>query len=47
VEIKVSTSIVEHFSSLKDYRIERHKNHELIDIIVLAVTAIISGAEGW
>jgi len=43
----VSTSIVEHFSSLKDYRIERHKNHELIDIIVLAVTAIISGAEGW
>jgi len=43
----MSPSIVEHFSCLEDYRIERHKKHELIEVIVLSITAIISGAEGW
>ena len=38
---------VEHFSKLPDPRIERNKLHELIDIIVLTVCAVISGAEGW
>ena len=40
-------SIVEHFSSLKDPRIERNKRHTLIDIIVLTVCAVVSGADGW
>ena len=43
----MNPSIAEHFSSLKDHRIERHKKHELIDILVLCVSAVISGAEGW
>ena len=43
----MSPTIVEHFSILKDHRIERHKKHQLIDIIVLCVSAVISGAEGW
>jgi len=43
----MSPSIAEHFSSLKDHRIERHKKHELIDVLVLCVSAVISGAEGW
>ena len=47
MEIKVNPSIVEHFSSLQDHRIERHKKHQLIDIIVLSLSAVISGAEGW
>lgn len=38
---------VEHFSKLPDPRIERNKLHELIDIIVLMICAVISGAEGW
>jgi predicted transposase YbfD/YdcC len=38
---------VEHFSKLPDPRINRNKLHELIDIIVLTVCAVISGAEGW
>jgi hypothetical protein len=38
---------VEHFSKLPDPRIERNKLHELMDIIVLTVCAVISGAEGW
>ena len=43
----MSPNIVEHFSILKDHRIDRHKQHELIDIIVLCISAVISGAEGW
>mgnify|MGYP002642044513 CR=1 FL=1 len=44
----MSTSIIENFSSLHDYRIDRHKRHELIDVILLSITAIINkGAEGW
>ena len=40
-------SLVEHFAQLKDPRIERKKLHNLTDIIVLSVCAVISGAEGW
>lgn len=38
---------VEHFSKLPDPRIERNKLHALMDIIVLTICAVISGAEGW
>lgn len=40
-------SIVDHFTELEDPRIDRHKRHSLIDIIVLTVCAVISGAETW
>jgi len=43
----MAASIIEHFSSLQDPRIERHKRHNLIDIIVLTVSAVASGADGW
>jgi predicted transposase YbfD/YdcC len=43
----MSASIIEHFSILRDPRIERHKKHKLVDIIVLAICAVLSGAEGW
>jgi hypothetical protein len=43
----MDASIVKHFSTLKDPRIERHKKHHLVDIIVLAICAVLSGAEGW
>ena len=39
--------LIEHFSKLKDPRVERNKKHELIDVIVLCVCAVLSGAEGW
>ena len=35
------------FASLEDPRIERHKRHQLIDILTIAVCAIISGADNW
>lgn len=40
-------SIIDHFRELEDPRIDRHKRHSLIDIIVLTVCAVISGAETW
>ena len=39
--------LIEHFSKLEDPRVERNKKHELIDVIVLCVCAVLSGAEGW
>jgi len=43
----MSPDFVEHFSKLNDPRIERKKLHMLMDILVLVVSATISGAEGW
>jgi predicted transposase YbfD/YdcC len=43
----MNASIAQHFSTLKDPRIERHKKHKLVDIIMLSICAILSGAEGW
>ena len=40
-------SLIEHFSKLEDPRVERNKKHELIDVIVLCVCAVVSGADGW
>ena len=40
-------SIVEHFSIITDPRIERRKEHKLIDIITIAICAVISGADSW
>jgi len=40
-------SISEHFSQLEDPRIERNKLHPLMNIIVIAICGVISGAENW
>lgn len=39
--------ITEHFSTLEDPRIDRTRRHDLMDIIVLAICAVICGADGW
>jgi len=46
---KGSGSVLEHFAILPDPRRENHntKRHKLIDIIVIAVLAIICGADDW
>ena len=36
-----------HFSSLDDPRVDRTKAHLLIDIVVIAICAVICGAETW
>lgn len=40
-------SLIEHFSSITDPRIERCKRHKLIDILIIAICASICGADGW
>ncbi len=35
------------FSSLKDTRIDRTKLHNLLDIILLSICAVLCGAETW
>ena len=40
-------TIEEHFGRVQDPRIERSKEHKLIDIISIAICAVICGAEGW
>ena len=40
-------NLEEHFSAVSDPRMDRTKDHLLIDIISIAICAIISGAEGW
>lgn len=43
----MSLSLIEAFSSIEDPRVERHKRHQLIDIIILTICAVISGSDGW
>ena len=36
-----------YFGDLKDPRIERSKEHQLLDILVIAICAVICGANDW
>ena len=40
-------AIEEHFSKVTDPRLDRTKDHKLIDIIGIALCGVICGAEGW
>jgi predicted transposase YbfD/YdcC len=43
----MSPSLTEHFAALTDPRVERTKLHSLLDIVVIAICAVIAGAESW
>ena len=40
-------SIKKHFGRLKDPRIDRTKLHKLLDILAIAICAVICGADSW
>lgn len=40
-------SLPEHFAGVVDPRVERTKRHLLIDILVMAICAVICGADDW
>ncbi len=42
-----SAAITEYFAELTDPRVERTKRHLLLDILVIALCAVICGAEEW
>ncbi len=39
--------LIERFEGLPDPRVEGRTDHDLLDIVVLALCAVMSGAEGW
>lgn len=43
----MSHSFIDHFSELRDHRVERNKRYPLMEILLLAICAMLSGAEGW
>jgi predicted transposase YbfD/YdcC len=44
---KPKQGIAAYFDSVEDPRIERSKDHLLIDILTIAILAVICGADGW
>ena len=40
-------SLHEHFATLPDPRVERTKRHALLDIVTIALCAVICGADSW
>jgi len=40
-------TIHHHFRGLKDPRLNRHKKHQLLDIIIIALCAVLCGAKDW
>lgn len=43
----VNASLPAHFVELNDPRVERTKRHHLLDIVIIAICAVISGADNW
>lgn len=43
----LQSSILQHFSSLPDPRLERTKAHTLLNILSIAILAVLAGADGW
>lgn len=41
------TLFEEHFADLPDPRVERTRLHDLLDILAIALCAVIAGADGW
>ena len=45
--LNLESSLIQHFAGLADPRIERTKQHLWLDMIVIAILAVLSGADGW
>ena len=39
--------ILSYFSGMKDHRLDRRKKHDMLDIIVITIAAVLSGADDW
>ncbi len=42
-----TATIMEHFAPLEDPRVERTKAHDLLNMLTIAICAVICGADGW
>ena len=44
---EIQANLSNYFAEIKDPRVKRTKKHLLTDILVIAILAVIAGAEGW
>jgi predicted transposase YbfD/YdcC len=47
METPLLAALDQHFGDLTDPRVERTKLHQLVDILVIAICAVIAGADNW
>jgi predicted transposase YbfD/YdcC len=47
MKLRPKITLLDHFSKLTDPRIDRTKEHLLIDIVTIAICAMICGADNW
>ena len=47
MKLEPKGKLSDHFSEIEDPRIERTKRHKLIDILTIAILAVICGADSW
>lgn len=47
MKLQPKKSVYEYFSELEDPRVDRTKRHQLIDIIIITICAVICGADTW
>lgn len=47
MKLKPKITLLDHFSQVSDPRIDRTKEHKLIDILTIAICAMICGADNW
>jgi len=44
---RATASLVDHFAPLDDPRLDRQKRHKLIDLVLIAICAVLAGANDW
>ena len=47
MKLKAKNTIIDYFQDIEDPRVDRTKEHLLIDIIFIAICAVICGADTW
>jgi predicted transposase YbfD/YdcC len=47
VKLKPKITISDYFAKMEDPRVDRTKRHKLIDILTIAICAVICGADSW
>lgn len=44
---EVSEHLQGYFKAIEDPRVERSRAHELMDILMISILAVLGGAKGW
>ena len=47
MKLKPKITLLDHFTNLTDPRIDRTKDHKLIDILAIAICGMLCGADNW